>query len=244
MQKVHLIPLWSVGAGVVGLLAIDRFDVLSMAGWCAGLLYLTLSNLLLARGLRMRHVVRFGAANAVTATRSTLVALVTALVATSYTDEISVPLLLTMTVVALALDAVDGWVARRTGSTSELGARFDMEVDAFLLLALSAYVAPDLGWWVLTIGLLRYAFVVVGGLVPWMRAPLPPRYWRKVVTAAAGIALAVAASGIGAPWVGLGVTALALALLLESFGRDVVWLVRHRRGAAGAPGAAASDAAS
>lgn len=244
MQKVHLIPLWSVGAGVVGLLAIDRFDVLSVAGWCAGLLYLTLSNLLLARGLRMRHVARFGAANAVTATRSTLVALATALVATSYTDEISVPLLLTMTVVALALDAVDGWVARRTGSTSELGARFDMEVDAFLLLALSAYVAPDLGWWVLTIGLLRYAFVAAGFAVAWMRAPLPPRYWRKVVTAVAGIALIVAASGIGASWLGLAVTVLALALLLESFGRDVVWLVRHRRRMPGTPGAAASDTAS
>lgn len=244
MQKVHLIPLLSVGAGVFGLVAIDRFDVLSMAGWCAGLLYLTLSNLLLARGLRTRRVMRFGAANAVTTGRSTLVGLVTALAATSYTDAISIPLLLTLAVVALALDAVDGWVARRTGSASELGARFDMEVDAFLLLVLSAYVAPTLGWWVLAIGLLRYAFVAVGWFVPWMRAPLPPRYWRKVVTAVAGIALTVAASGIGAPWVGFGVTALALGLLLESFGRDVVWLVRRRGRQAGAPGAATSDAAS
>ncbi|GAA3641896.1 CDP-alcohol phosphatidyltransferase family protein [Microbacterium awajiense] len=244
MQKAHLTPLWSVGAGVIGLVAVDASDALSAAGWGAGLLYLIVSNTLLARGLRTRGVMRLGAANIVTASRSTLVALVTAIVATSFTDAISVPLLVVLASVALVLDAVDGWVARRTGTSSELGARFDMEVDAFLLLALSAFVASELGWWVLTIGLLRYAFVAVGRVVPWMRAPLPPRYWRKVVTAVAGIALVIAASGIGSPWVGLGVTAFALCLLSESFGRDVVWLVRHRGGAAGAPGGLAPDTAS
>ena len=49
-----------------------------------------------------------------------------------------------------------------------------MEVDAFLLLVLSAYVGQDLGWWVLVIGLLRYAFVAAGWALPWMRATLPP----------------------------------------------------------------------
>ncbi|MFD8079956.1 CDP-alcohol phosphatidyltransferase family protein [Streptomyces sp. NPDC059718] len=34
---------------------------------------------------------------------------------------------------ALLVDAVDGRVARRTGTTSPLGARFDMETDAFLI---------------------------------------------------------------------------------------------------------------
>ena len=43
--------------------------------------------------------------------------------------------------VALALDGVDGQVARRTGTVSALGARFDMEVDAFLVLVLSVHVA-------------------------------------------------------------------------------------------------------
>ena len=228
VQKVHLAPLWSVGTGILALIAIDRCSALSPAGWCAGALYLGVSNVLLARGLRAHGVVRFGAANATTLARSTLVALVTALVATSFTAPISVPLLMALTVPALALDAVDGWLARRTGMTSDLGARFDMEVDAFLLLALSAYVAQDLGWWVLAIGLLRYAFVVAGWMTPAMRVPLPPRYWRKVVTAVAGIALAVAASGIAPQWVDWGVALLALVLLLESFTRDVTWLVRRR----------------
>jgi phosphatidylglycerophosphate synthase len=229
VQKVHLAPLWSVAVGIVGLAAIGLFGVLSVAGWCAGLLYLGGSNVVLTRGLRGRETARFGPANAVTAVRSTLVGLITALVVTSFTTPISVPLLIGLTIPALALDAVDGWIARRTHSTSELGARFDMEVDAFLLLVLSAYVAQDLGWWVLTIGLLRYAFVVAGWMLPWMTATLPPRYWRKVVTAVAGIGLTIAASGLMPEPGEVIVTLITLGLLIESFGRDVVWLFRRRR---------------
>ena len=46
-----------------------------------------------------------------------------------------------LTAVALALDGVDGRVARRTETVTAVGARFDMEVDAFLILVLSVYVA-------------------------------------------------------------------------------------------------------
>ncbi len=228
MSKVHLAPLASILAGLVGLFAVALVSPLSAAGWTTGLAYLLASNALLARGLRRRAMTSFGWANAATAIRSTLVALVTALVATSFTASVLVPLLIAVASVALALDAVDGWLARRTHSESELGARFDMEVDAFLLLVLSAYVAQSLGWWVLAIGLLRYAFVVAGWPLPWMRATLPPRYWRKVVTAVAGVSLIAAASGILPSAMSLAVTLLALALLLESFGRDVLWLVGHR----------------
>ena len=167
-------------------------------------------------------------AGGVTATRSALVAIITGLVAASFLEPISVPLLIGLTVPALALDAVDGWVARRTHSITELGARFDMEVDAFLLLVLSAFVAQVLGPWVLAIGLMRYAFVAAGWMLPWLRGQLPPRYWRKVVTAVQGIALALAASGLVPELAGVLVGA-ALALLVESFGRDVVWLAVRRR---------------
>jgi phosphatidylglycerophosphate synthase len=228
MRPVHLAPLLSVFGGVAGLAAVGRFDALSAAGWIAGLLYLVVSNALLARGLRERHAAAFGWANAATALRSTMVGVLTGMVATSFTEPIAVPLLVGLSAPALALDAVDGWLARRTRSVSELGARFDLEVDAFLLLILSAYVARDLGWWVVVIGMLRYAFVAAGWLLPWMRATLPPRYWRKVVTAAAGISLVIAASGVLPSWAGVLVVLVALALLLESFGRDVLWLIRQR----------------
>lgn len=229
MQKVHLAPLASVLAGIAGLIAVALVSPLSAAGWTTGLAYLVASGTLLARGLHRRGVEVFGWANTATAARSTLVALVSALVATSFTAPIKVPVLVTTAAVALVLDGVDGWLARRTRSESELGARFDMEVDAFLLLVLSAYVAQSLGGWVLAIGLLRYGFVAAGWVLPWMRATLPPRYWRKVAAAVAGVALVAAASDLLPAAASLGVVLIALALLLESFGRDVVWLAVHRR---------------
>ena len=118
--------------------------------------------------------------------RATLAVGVAALVADSFARDTPVALLVALSAVALAMDLVDGWLARRTGRVSALGARFDGEVDAFLILALSVYVVPALGAWVLAIGLARYAFLAGEWLVPWMRAPLPPRRWRKVVAAAQG----------------------------------------------------------
>ena len=157
-----------------------------------------------------------------------LVAIIAGLVVASFVTPIPVPLLICLVVPALVLDAVDGWVARRTGTTTELGARFDMEVDAFLLLVLSAYVAPILGPWVLAIGLMRYVFVAAGWMLPWLRLQLPPRYWRKVVTAVQGIALTLAASGLVPELAGV-LVGVALVLLVESFGRDVVWLALRSR---------------
>ena len=228
MLKTHPAPLLSVAVGLLGMLATALLSPLSVLGWVTGISYLVVSNALLLRGLRRRGMSVFGWANWATLARSTMVAVVTALVATSFTSPVSVPLLIALASIALALDAVDGWLARRTGSASELGARFDMEVDAFLLLVLSVYVAQGVGWWVLAIGLLYYAFAAAGLLLPWMRATLPPRYWRKVVTAVAGIALVVAASGVLPPLGNALVTLIALALLVESFARDVLWLIRHR----------------
>ena len=64
--------------------------------------------------------------------------------------------------------------------------------------------------WVLAIGLARYAFAVAGWVLPWLRGQLPPRYWRKVVTAVQGIVLTVAAAAVAPPW--LTTAALVVAL--------------------------------
>ncbi|MEV4689384.1 CDP-alcohol phosphatidyltransferase family protein [Microbacterium sp. LWH3-1.2] len=226
MGKVQWVPWWWVAAGFAGMIAIGMATALTAAAWTTGIGYLVVSTALLSRGIRRGRVERFGPANAVTATRSMFVGLVTALVVASFADAVSTALLVTLVAVALALDGVDGYVARRTRSESELGGRFDMEVDAFLLLVLCVYDARYVGWWVLTIGLLRYAFVIAGLWLPWMRRTLPPRSWRKVVTAACGIALAIVASQLLPAAVNAVVAVAALLLVLESFGRDVLWLIR------------------
>ncbi len=49
-----------------------------------------------------------------------------------------------LAVPALILDGVDGWVARRTGTANDAGARLDMEVDAALILVLRKSIPwPD-----------------------------------------------------------------------------------------------------
>jgi len=229
---VQLTPwLWGA-AGVVVLLAITPAAPLSVAGWAAALGYLAVSSALVFRGLRRRGSARFGAANAVTAARSTLVGIATGLVVTSLTGTISPALLVAIVAVALALDGVDGHVARRTDSVSELGARFDMEVDAFLMLVLSVYDVRFVGTWVLAIGLMRYAFVAAAWALPFLGRTLPHRYWRKVVAAACGVVLAVIAAQALPPVAAAIAAAAALLLLIESFGHDVLWLLRMNRAGA------------
>src|SRR5262245_48079916 len=82
-----------------------------------------------------------GPADRVTLLRAGLVAGAAAFVADPFVQPVQVSALVLLAVVALVLDGVDGWIARRTGTVSEFGARFDMEVDAFLILVLSVYVA-------------------------------------------------------------------------------------------------------
>ena len=125
--------------------------------------------------------------------------------------------------VALLSDLVDGRVARATGTASELGARFDMEADALLILVLSAIVATDLGWWVLGIGLARYVFgaVFTAGR-PAAAPPARPRFWCKVVAVLVGIVLAVAAVLPLPDLVATVAVAVVAVLLAESFLHEAV----------------------
>ncbi len=170
-----------------------------------------------------------GPADRVTAVRAVLAAIVAGLVVSGLLGASYPVLLVGLATIALLLDAVDGHVARRTATVSAFGARFDMEVDAFLIAVLSVHAAPEYGWWVLAIGAMRYAYVVAGWLLPWLRRATPPRYAAKVVAAIQGIVLTVAAAGVlpmGVTRLGL---AVALLLLVDSFGRDIWWQWRHRR---------------
>lgn len=198
-------------------------------GWTVGLTCGVVVNAAVARGLARSPAEALGPADVVTLTRAILSCGVAALVADSFDQQPAEAALLTLAVVALVLDAVDGWLARRTRTASTFGARFDGEVDAFLILLLSVYVARSFGGWVLAIGAARYLFAVAGWGMPWLRGQLPPRYWRKVVAATQGIVLTFVAADIASRSVTYAALAVALVLLAESFGRDARWLSRHRR---------------
>ncbi|MCX4742038.1 CDP-alcohol phosphatidyltransferase family protein [Streptomyces antibioticus] len=221
----------AVGAGVqILVLALLGSAIgLGTAGWITGLVFAVALWASLSRALHRSQLRSFGPANRVTLGRATLVGGVTALVADSFESAPPVTLLVGLTAVALLLDGVDGKVARRTGTSTALGARFDMEVDAFLILVLSVYVSMDLGPWVLLIGGMRYAFVAAARVAPWLNNPLPPSMARKTVAALQGVCLLLAGAGLLPHAGNLAVALLALGSLLWSFGRDVLWLWRTTR---------------
>jgi phosphatidylglycerophosphate synthase len=131
---------------------------------------------------------------------------------------------------ALALDGVDGWLARRSGLASAFGARFDMEVDSLLALVLACLAVANgkAGLWILALGGMRYAFVAAGWFLPWLNGALPERRRRKAVCV---VQIAVLVALVAPAIVPPAATALALAatmLLVWSFVVDVLWLERRR----------------
>ncbi|HWD81142.1 MAG TPA: CDP-alcohol phosphatidyltransferase family protein, partial [Kribbella sp.] len=213
-----LLVLLGVLAAVAGL---------DVAGWVTGIVSGAGLATLLIRAMAGHRRDRLGPADRVTLARAILACGVAALTADSFGDPAPVAILVGLSTIALILDGVDGQVARRTGTASAFGARFDMEVDAFLILILSVYVARTTGWWVLAIGAARYAFVTAGWVWPWLRGSLPPRYWAKVVAAIQGITLTAAAAGFLPDAVTTVVVLMALALLTESFGNSIWGLWRQ-----------------
>ncbi|WP_369133941.1 CDP-alcohol phosphatidyltransferase family protein [Modestobacter sp. I12A-02662] len=214
----HLVVLTALaGAGAVGGI-----------GALAGLVHGAGTVALLGRALARSGALGVGPADLVTLLRSALVGGVAALVAESAAGAVPASTLAPLAGLALALDAVDGRVARRTGTVTATGARFDMEVDSFLVLLLGVHVAGSLGPWVLAVASVHYAYVAARWVLPWLRGEVPPRYWCKVVAAVQGIVLVIVATGAVPRAVAVGALLVVAGLLAESFGREV-WGLWHSR---------------
>ncbi|CAM3793313.1 CDP-alcohol phosphatidyltransferase family protein [Kibdelosporangium persicum] len=221
-------PFVAVVAQLVLVTVLATVTPLGFEGWLAGATYAVVLGGMVTTALFRADATSVGAANRVTLARAALVGSVTALVVDSFWRPVPLLLLAVIATVALVGDAIDGQIARRTGSATPLGARFDMEVDAFLILILSVFVAHSLGPWVLLIGAMRYVFVAASWALPWLNKALPHSMARKTVAAMQGIILVAAASGLFPVWTSSLITAVALGALLWSFSRDVRWLYRSR----------------
>jgi phosphatidylglycerophosphate synthase len=218
----------AVVAEIVLLVLLWAYLGLGVAGWVAGVAFTIFGGLALAAAFRRSGMGARGPADRVTLTRLTLIGGITA-IAADRMGETAPAVMVTLATVALILDGVDGKVARRTGTASEFGARFDIEADSILVLVLSIFVVPSLGAWVLAIGLMRYAYVVASRWQPWLRSPLRPLYLRKVVAVIQGVVLVVVSAELLPRPVEQAVVALALFLLICSFGESVWWQWRHGR---------------
>ncbi len=174
---------------------------------------------------------RFGPANQVTAIRAALVALVTGFIGEP-TSAASANAIVAIGLLATVLDGVDGPLARRSGLASTFGARFDMEVDALLILVLAILVwqYDRAGVWVVLSGLLRYLFVAAGWILPWMARPLPPSLRRQAVCVVQIGGLLLAMAPVVPQPLAAALAAVALIALAGSFLMDTLWLwSSHRR---------------
>jgi phosphatidylglycerophosphate synthase len=214
-----------------------------LTGWIqGGLMVQVLGASLLLYGMQGALLVRaapdalpggrtgMGPANRLTLLRSTLVFPLAALLPSwNALGTATLWWVIVVASVALVLDGVDGKVARRTRSDSAFGARFDMELDAFLILVLSAgvWLGGRVGAWVLLVGLLRYLFVAAGWAWPRLQAPLPESRRRKVICVVQGVALLVALGPVIPGWLAVTAGGVALGSLLYSFGVDTAWLLRR-----------------
>ncbi|HEY8942685.1 MAG TPA: CDP-alcohol phosphatidyltransferase family protein [Polyangiaceae bacterium] len=163
-----------------------------------------------------------------TAVTSVRVVLTAALAMSS--ERLSGPLVAATICGILALDGVDGAIARRTQSVSRIGGQLDTEADAFLCAVVCLLSWLQVGSaWLLVGGFLRYGYVLLVRLLP-SRGPVPRN---RFAARAFGLAILGFAAGfleLGAASVAF--PALATALLAWSFGRSFYW--SFTRGAVGA----------
>ena len=214
--------------GLVVLLALIAGVVLPGVGAVAGPVVLVMVAGLALRGMASVYPHdRIGLCNTVTLLRAALTA---GLVAALLSPGVAAWGVVAVAGLALSLDGVDGWLARREGLVSDFGARFDMEVDALLalVLALIALAAGKAGPWVLILGGLRYVYVAAGVLLPWLQGDLPPRWGRKTICVVQIATLIALLAPPVTPPLSLWLAGVATALLVGSFAADVLWLWRRR----------------
>ena len=226
-------------AGILGLLVVTGVAVIARSWFELGASYpgkvagLFATMMVIAIGFVGEHhpFVRFGPANHVTMLRGMTVALIAGLVGESEVARVAAVAAGTAAVLT-ALDGVDGWLARRSRMVSVFGARFDIETDALFVLVMSVLVWQygKAGAWVLGGGMLRYAFVATGWVLPWMARPLQPTYRGKTITVCHLVGLSVALAPIVPTPFSAVVVGATLAALSWSFAVDVARLWRGSSG--------------
>lgn len=213
-----LVVSWSISAAVDG-----SYTYLTRVA----VIYATVMTVALSKLREHHRHGQFGAANWVTTLRAALTSVVVGGLGETGRPELALALALVGTA-AVVLDGLDGRLARRSALTSAFGARFDMEVDALLILALTivVWVHGKAGLWILVSGLLRYAFVAASWVLAWMRRPLPASRRRQAVCVVQIVALLVVlAPWVSRPWSDT-IAAASVVLLCYSFYIDVRWLWR------------------
>ncbi len=181
-------------------------------------------------------VAALGAANRVTLLRAALACLFAGLVGEGarVVAELAVPMVVG-TAVFLALDGVDGWLARRRGEESVFGRFLDHETDAlfFLVLSILVHQTEKVGPWIITAGLLHYVYLAACLACPRLSADMPPTRRGQAVGLGAVLGLLACLFPDVQAEVATGVSVAVLSALVWSFIVDVFRLLHMTSSAHG-----------
>lgn len=221
--------LWSLGGlAALTMLGPLLLPALPPAAWGLAAAVYVCGTLLTGDFLRRTYPhASLGLCNVVTLAR---LVIVTGLAASLFAGGTAAWVVVALSAGALALDGVDGWLARRNGLASHFGARFDMETDSALALVLACHALATgaAGPAVLVLGLARYAFVAASYPLPWLDGPLPERFSRKAVCVLQiATLILIQVPGFPGP-MAAALVALASMALVWSFAVDIAHLRRGR----------------
>lgn len=140
-------------------------------------------------------------------------------------------------IVAIATDALDGWIARRYNLITDLGKLLDPIADKFLtgaaLIGLS--LINELPWWVTVVVLVREIGITVHRLVEARSVVVAAAWMGKLKTIAQSVAIPLAifplASVLGdwVIWVNVATMSIAVFLTVASGIDYIVTFARQRR---------------
>ena len=133
--------------------------------------------------------------------------------------------LVTFLAALIALDGVDGFLARCFDTASEFGSYFDMETDAFLVALVSGmlYVLGIASVWVLLAGFMRYFYGVLRIVLELGEVKERSFFAAKVVAVTFFISLTLAMFSQH-DWVILGLYTSS-AFIIASFAHSFFWLL-------------------
>jgi phosphatidylglycerophosphate synthase len=221
---VFLLALTALSLGTLHLLALPLITM------CQSVVVFLVASASFAPLLRHHLPERTpGPANVITLFRLVIVAWLAGLVGHTGGSVSLGVVLCAVGLLSIVLDGIDGPIARRRRQQTAFGARFDMEVDALFVLALSilAYQLDKVGPWIILAGAMRYLFIGAGLVFPRLAAPLPQRLRRRTICVVQEVSLLICLVPFVVRPITTVVGAASILVLLSSFAADVVWLLRQ-----------------
>ena len=179
-------------------------------------------------GLSEHPINTLGTANIVTTMRAGMIAFLASCIAQPEVLNAYGWVFFSVASLAFALDGIDGFFARRDGTATPYGARYDMEIDALFgaVLSLIVLAAGIAGPLILILGFLRYIFVLAGYALPWLNGSLPESMRRKGVCVIQIAALIALICPVIPTSLQMTIMLTGTAALVWSFAIDTLWLKR------------------